>query len=343
MKVASHDPKDHGHTHDDSHAHGQEHRHTHGPVDPSILTSERGIWAVKWSLVVLAVTAAIQVAVVVLSGSVALLADTVHNMGDALTAVPLWVAFTLATRPPTKRFTYGYGKVEDLAGMAVVALILLSAIVAGYEAVVRFIHPQSVHFLWAVALAALVGFLGNEAVAVLRLRVGKEIASAALIADGHHARIDGLTSLAVLLGALGVWLGFARADPIIGLLITIAIARIVWDSGKAVFARALDGVDPGLVDDIRSAVGHTAGVVEVTETRVRWIGHRLYAELNVAVAADLSVERGHQEAVEVRHQLLHKLPFLSDATIHIDPVTASGQLYHHIAEHRHDDLPPHSH
>ena len=333
----------HGVMQEHTHAHPHGHGHSHGPVDPSILTSERGIWAVKWSLVLLGTTAAVQVVVVLLSGSVALLADTVHNLGDALTAVPLWVAFTLAMRPPTKRFTYGFGKVEDLAGMAVVALILLSAIVAGYEAVTRFIHPQSVHFLWAVAVAALVGFLGNEAVAVLRLRVGKEIASAALIADGHHARIDGLTSLAVLLGALGVWLGFPRADPIIGLLITIAIAKIVWDSAKAVFARALDGVDPSLVDDIHSAVSHTVGVVEVTETRVRWIGHRLYAELNVAVASDLSVERGHQVAVEVRHQLLHQLPFLSDATIHIDPATASGQLYHRIAEHRHDDLPPHAH
>lgn len=148
---------------------------------------------------------------------------------------------------------------------------------------------------------------------------------------------------AVLVGAVAVWLGFPRADPIIGLLITVAILKIVWDSAKAVFTRALDGVDPEVVDDIRPAVNHTPGVVDVTETRVRWIGHRLYAELNVAVASDLSVERGHQVAVEVRHQLLHQLPFLSDATIHIDAVTASDQLYHRIPAHRHDELPPHSH
>jgi divalent metal cation (Fe/Co/Zn/Cd) transporter len=314
--------------------HLHDHGHSHGPVDPSILTSERGIWAVKWSLVLLGITAAIQVVVVVLSGSVALFADTIHNLGDALTAVPLWVAFTLAMRPPTKRFTYGWPSWPSSCS---------APSWQATRAVTRFIHPQSVHFLWAVALAALVGFIGNEAVAVLRLRVGKEIASAALIADGHHARIDGLTSLAVLVGALGVWRGFPRADPIVGLLITIAIAKIVCDSAKAVFARALDGVDPSLVDEIRSAVSHTSGVAEVTETRVRWIGHRLYAELNVAVASDLSVEHGRQVAVEVRHQLLHQLPFLSDATIHIDPLTASGQLYHNIGEHHHDDLPPHSH
>lgn len=326
-----------------AHGHGHGHGHSHGTVDPSILTSERGIWAVKWSLVLLAITAAIQVAVVVFSGSVALLADTIHNLGDALTAVPLWIAFMLAMRPPTKRFTYGYGKVEDLAGMAIVLIILLSAVVAGYEAIARFLHPQPVHYLWAVAVAALVGFLGNEAVAILRLRVGRQIASAALIADGQHARIDGLTSLAVLVGAMAVWLGYPRADPIIGLLITVAILKIVFDSAKAVFRRALDGVDPQLVDDIRHAVNHTPGVIDVTETRVRWIGHRLYAELNVAVAAELSVARGHEVAVEVRHQLLHQLPFLSEATIHIDPVTASGQAYHHIPEHRHDELSPHSH
>lgn len=333
----------HPHPHGHEHEHDRGHGHNHGTVDPAILSSERGIWAVKWSLALLAVTAIIQVAVVVLSGSVALLADTIHNVGDALTAVPLWVAFTLAVRPPTKRFTYGFGKVEDLAGMVVVLLILISAVVAGYEAIVRLVHPQSVHYLWAVAVAALVGFLGNEVVAILRIRVGKQIGSAALIADGNHARIDGLTSLAVLVGALGVWLGFPRADPIVGLLITVAILKIVWDSARLVFTRALDGVDPQVVDEIRQAVNHAPGVLEVTETRVRWIGHRLYAELNVAVASDLPVERGHEVAVEVRHELLHSLPFLSDATVHIDPATASGQVFHRIPEHRHDDLPPHSH
>lgn len=334
---------EHSHPHPHGHEGDRGHGHSHGTVDPTILSSERGIWAVKWSLVVLGITAIVQIAVVVLSGSVALLADTIHNVGDALTAVPLWVAFTLAKRPPTKRFTYGFGKVEDLAGMAVVLLILISAVVAGYEAVVRFVHPQSVHYLWAVAVAALMGFLGNEAVAILRIRVGKQIASAALIADGYHARIDGLTSLAVLVGALGVGLGYPRADPIVGLLITIAILKIVWDSAKLVFTRALDGVDPAVVDEIRHAVNHTPGVLEVTETRVRWIGHRLYAELNVAVAADVPVERGHEVAVEVRHELLHSLPFLSDATVHVDPATASGQVFHRIPEHRHDDLPRHSH
>ena len=191
------------------------HDHTHGAIDASLFTTERGIWEVKWSFFWLFVTAVFQTVVVVFSGSVALLADTIHNFGDAATAIPLWFAFRLARYKPTKRFTYGYGRVEDLAGVAVVLTILFSAIVAGYQSFERFIHPQKIKYIWAVALASVIGFLGNEAVALFRIKVGKEIGSAALIADGYHARVDGLTSLAVLGGAIGVWLGFPLADPIV--------------------------------------------------------------------------------------------------------------------------------
>ena len=335
MTVASRDANAHRH----DHGHG----HTHGTVDPALLSTAQGISAVKWSLVILAITAAVQIVVVALSGSVALLADTVHNLGDALTAVPLWIAFSFAGRPPTKRYTYGFGRVEDLAGIAVVLAILFSAVFAGYESVLRILHPQTVTHVAIVAIAAFVGFLGNEAVAQLRIRTGRRIASAALVADGYHARIDGFTSLAVLAGALGVWLGFPLADPLVGLAISLAIFRIVWESAKSVLSRAIDGVDPQVVDEIRHAIEHVPGVVEVTETRVRWLGHRMHAEVNVTVAAGLSVEDGHAVAVEVRHQLLHHLEYLSDATVHVDPETASGQAHHRIPEHRHDDLPVHSH
>ena len=201
----------------------------------------------------------IQVVVVLLTGSVALLADTVHNVGDALTAVPLWIAFSYSRRPPTKRYTYGFGRVEDLAGIAVVLTILFSAVFAGYESVLRIIHPQTITYLGAVAAAALVGFLGNEAVAQLRIRTGRRIGSVALVADGQHARIDGFTSLAVLAGAIGVWLGFPLADPIVGLIIALAILRIVWQSAKSVFSRAIDGVDPEVVDEIHEALEQTPG------------------------------------------------------------------------------------
>ena len=279
-----------------------------------------------------------------LTGSVALLADTVHNVGDALTAVPLWIAFSYSRRPPTKRYTYGFGRIEDLAGIAVVLTILFSAVFAGYESVLRIVHPQTITYLGALAAAAFVGFLGNEAVAQLRIRTGKRIGSVALVADGQHARIDGFTSLAVLAGAIGVWLGFPLADPIVGLLIALAILRIVWQSARSCAQPRHRRRRPGgRRRDPRGPQAHTPGVVEVTETRVRWLGHRMLAEVNVAVPAGLSVEDGHAVAVEVRHQLLHRLEYLSDATVHVDPETASGQAYHRIPNHRHDDLPVHSH
>lgn len=343
------DDHHHGHDHDDHH-HGDSHRHagaphghTHGVVDPAITTSERGIWAIKWSFVLLGVTALMQVVVVWYSGSVALLADTIHNFADAATAVPLWVAFALSRWKPTKRFTYGYGRVEDLAGLVIVIIITFSAIAAGYQTVERFLHPQPVGYLWAVAAASVIGFAGNEAAAVLRIKVGKEIESAALVADGYHARIDGLTSLAVLAGVVGVWLGYPLADPIVGLLITIVIAQIVWQSSKAIFARMLDGVEPAIIDELRDAAAHAKDVERVTDVRARWLGHRLHAELSVAVSSGHSVAQGHDIAKEVRHQLLHHLPYLSSASVHIDPVEEAGDDFHRIEQHRHDGLDAHSH
>ena len=332
--------------HRDSHKHNHRHSthvHTHGVIDPSILTTQRGIWAIKWSFFGLLVTALFQVVIVLLSGSVALLADTIHNFCDAATAIPLWIAFRLARWRPSKRFTYGYGRVEDLAGVAIVLTILFSAIFAGYESIYRLFHPRTVTYLWAVIVASVIGFLGNEVVAQFRIKVGKEIGSAALIADGYHARVDGLTSLAVLFGAVGVWLGYPLADPIVGLLITAVIFRIVWESGKSVFTRLLDGVDPEVIDEIKNAVNHTPGVEDVSEVRVRWLGHRLHAEVNIAVSLELSVEEGHEIAKEVRHQLLHHIRYFSNAIIHIDPVNASGEEHHRITDHIHDDLPAHSH
>ncbi|MBL8202719.1 MAG: cation diffusion facilitator family transporter [Blastocatellia bacterium] len=321
---------DHPHPHEASHDQaGGAHGHVHGAVDPSILTTERGIWAVKWSFAGLFATAVFQLIVVWFSGSVALLADTIHNVGDAATAVPLWIAFRLARWKPSKRFTYGYGRVEDLAGVSVVLVILLSALIAGYESINRFFHPQEVTYLWAVVVASLVGFAGNEAVALFRIKVGREIGSAALIADGYHARVDGFTSLAVLFGALGVWLGYPLADPIVGLLITLAIFKIVWDSVKVVFTRLLDGVDPEVIGEIKQAARQTPRVEAVTEARVRWLGHRLHAEVNIAVNPALTVAESHQIAVAVEQRLLHDVRYLAHATIHVDPINEAGEKHHH--------------
>ena len=348
------DVADHRHHDIDDHHSGQHHHgasavghvnhgHTHGAVDPSIATTTRGIWALKWSFAGLMVTALLQVVIVWLSGSVALLADTIHNFGDASTAIPLWIAFMLARLKPTQRYPSGYGRAEDLAGIVIVLTILFSAIVAGYEAIDRLVHPRPVEYLGAVAAASIIGFIGNEAVAVFRIKVGREIGSAALIADGYHARVDGWTSLAVLVGAVGVWLGYPLADPLVGLGITLAILRIVWDSGRSVFTRALDGVEPEVIDEIRHAAHHVPGIREVTDIRARWIGHRLHAEVNVTVSPQLSVADGHAVAKELNHQLLHHLKYLADATIHIDPEGESGEQHHRIAAHAHDGLPVHSH
>lgn len=323
---------------------GQKHsHHSHGVIDPTTVTSKRGIWAVKWSFVGLLLTALLQVVVVVISNSVALMADTIHNFGDAATAIPLGIAFSLARLKPSKRFTYGYGQVEDMAGVAVVLTILASAIVAGYEAVDRFFHPAQVNYLGAVAAASIVGFLGNEGVALFRIKIGKEIGSAALVADGYHARIDGWTSLAVLFGAVGVWVGYPLADPMVGAGITVAILFIVWESGKVVFIRMLDGVEPEVLDEIIRTAHHVDKVSDVGEIRARWIGHRLHVELNVAVLSRLSVTEAHEIAKEVRHQLLHHLKHLGDVIVHIDPENKVGEAYHHILEHTHDGLHLHSH
>ena len=217
-------------------------------VDAAMEASAEGIRALWISLAALGVTAAIQAVVVVLSGSVALLGDTLHNAADALTALPLGVAFVVGRRAPNRRYNYGYGRAEDLAGIVIVVLILASSALAAYEAVTRLIHPQRVSNLIAVAAAALIGFAGNELVARYRIRIGRKIGSAALVADGLHARTDGFTSLAVLVGAGGVALGWNWADPVVGLVITVAILAVLCQAAGEIYRRLMDAVDPALVD-----------------------------------------------------------------------------------------------
>jgi cation diffusion facilitator family transporter len=337
-----------GHEHGREHAH--DHAHGHGPwaslkglfaphshdsadkVDDALESSERGIRALKVSLLVLGVTAVAQGFIVVLTGSVALLGDTLHNVADALTALPLWLAFTVGRRKPTRRYTYGYGRAEDLAGIAIVVTIAASAVLAGYEAVRRLLDPADVRHVGAVAAAAVVGFLGNEAVAQYRIRVGRDIGSAALVADGLHARTDGFTSLAVLAGAVGVSLGYPKADPAVGLLITIAILVVLRNAARDVYLRLMDAVDEPLVDAAEAALRGADGVRDVTEVRIRWIGHALRAEARVTVDPSLNVVEAHKVAEHAEHALLHDVPKLSDALVHVDP---GGDGHHeHTADHR---------
>jgi cation diffusion facilitator family transporter len=288
-------------------------------VDDALESSAAGIRAVKISLVVLGLTAIAQVVVVAISGSVALAADTIHNFSDALTAVPLWVAFALGTKTATRRYTYGFGRVEDLAGLFVVATIAFSAIAAGYEAVMRLTHPEPIQHIGWVALAGLIGFIGNEWVALYRIRVGRRVGSAALVADGLHARTDGFTSLAVLFSAGGVALGFPLADPIMGLVITAAILTVLRTAVRDVFRRLLDGVDPAMIDTAEQALAAQPGVQAVRSLRMRWIGHRLHADAELDVDPTLNLAQAHRIAHDAEHELTHAVPKLTTTLIHAYP------------------------
>jgi cation diffusion facilitator family transporter len=343
---------DHGHAHHDGDEHGHAHRggpigwlaelfggHSHGaPVaDQALEGSAEGIRAVKISLVALFVTAVLQAVVVMFSGSVALLADTIHNLADGLTAIPLWIAFVVGRRAPNRRYTYGYGRAEDVAGLAIVTIIALSAALAAWESVRKLVSPEPIGYVGWVIAASIIGFVGNELVAIYRIRVGQRIGSAALVADGQHARVDGLTSLAVLIGALGVLAGFPLADPIVGLLITVAIAFVLRDAVREVWWRLMDAVDPTLVERLESAAKDVPGVQALDEVRLRWIGHTLHAEANVEVDGSLTTADGHAIAEEVRHAMLHAAPWLRSATVHVDPCRHDGRDHHAVTSHHFPD------
>ncbi|MGI9123789.1 MAG: cation diffusion facilitator family transporter, partial [Mycobacterium sp.] len=320
-----------GHDHDHQHGLGAAVREIFAPhshdaadsIDDALESSAAGIRAVKISLAALLATAAAQLAIVVISGSVALLADTIHNFADALTAIPLWVAFALGTRPATRRYTYGFGRSEDIAGLFVVAMIAFSAVTAGFESIRRLIHPVPISHVGWVAAAGLVGFIGNELVAIYRIRVGRQIGSAALVADGMHARTDGFTSLAVLFGAAGVALGFPLADPIVGLIITLAILAVLRTAARDVFRRLMDAVDPGLVDAAEIALAAEPGVTGVRSVRMRWIGHHLHAEAELDIDPATSIAEAHRIAHEAEHTLTHAVPKLSSALVHAYPTDVS--------------------
>ena len=367
-RASGHDPGDadghnrsHGHDHADgrTHDHGSDHGHGNGhdhprgltgllasvfrrhshdsadSIDSALETSREGVRALKISLVALMITALAQAVVVYFTGSVALLADTIHNFSDALTAVPLWIAFVLGRRAASRRYTYGYDRAEDLAGVFIVFMIALSAVVAGYESIRRLIDPQPLTNVGVVIAAGLIGAAGNELVALYRIRVGRKIGSAALVADGLHARTDGFTSLAVVFGALGVLAGFPLADPLVGLGITVAILFVLKGAATDIFRRLMDSVEPELVDAAETSISTAPGVLGVERLRVRWTGHRLRAEAAVLVDPDIGVIQGHAIAVDVHHRLLHDVPRLIDATVHVSPLDRGGHDHHAaLAHHR---------
>jgi cation diffusion facilitator family transporter len=303
-------------------------------LDTALETSKQGMRTLSWSFAVLFATAVIQLVIVLFTGSVALLGDTIHNFADALTALPIGIAFLLGRRAATRRYTYGLGRAEDIAGIAVVLIMTASAALAGYEAVLRLIDPQPISHLWVVAAAGVVGFLGNEIVARWRITVGRKIGSAALVADGLHARTDGFTSLAVVVGAGGVALGLPIADPIVGLGITVAILFVLRDAIKEVFRRLMDAVDPEAVTLAERTAAEVAGVAGVGEVRMRWIGHSLRAEVAVTVDAALTVDRAHHIAHEVEHALVHAVPRLTAAIVHTEPAKGAEHAHEALAHHQ---------
>ncbi|GIF13611.1 cation diffusion facilitator family transporter [Actinoplanes teichomyceticus] len=326
--------------HQHGHAAGQHHGpawwrrltpHSHDAadkVDPALESSRAGIRALWISLGALGLTAAAQAAVVALSGSVALLGDTLHNVADALTAVPLGIAFWLGRRAATRAYTYGFGRAEDLAGIVIVLVIAASAAASAFVAVRRLVEPQAMSHLPWVAAAGLIGFAGNELVARYRIAVGRRIGSAALVADGLHARTDGFASLAVVLAAAGAGLGWRWADPVVGLLITAAILVVLKDAAREVYRRLMDRVDPELVDRAERQLRLIPGVREVSGLRMRWVGHRLHAEAAVVVDAHLSLIAAHEIAADAEHQLTRHVPRLCEATVHVDPDTHPGAEHH---------------
>jgi cation diffusion facilitator family transporter len=351
--------QDAGHVHDhDDHHHEHGHDHEHGGVrgfltdlfrphshdaadslDDALAGSAEGIRAVKMSLLILGVTAVMQLVVAMVSGSAGLLADTIHNFADAATALPLWLAFTLSRRPPDRRYGYGFGRAEDLAGVFVVLVIAVSSAIAAWESFDKLIHRHEVQHVAWVAVAAILGFAGNEVVAQLRIRAGQRIGSAALVADGYHARTDGFTSLAVLVGAIGSWLGVSILDPLVGLAITVAILVILKGAVVQIWRRLLDAVDPDLLDRARAAAAGADGVQGVPMIRARWIGHSLHAEANIVADRDLTLVEGHEIAERARHAMLHAVPKLASATVHVDPCEHDGIDPHADLAH-HDEHDP---
>lgn len=333
---------DKGHTHSGGvlgwlsaifHLHGHSHDEPDFGSDPAFGTRE-GIRTVWLALGALALTTIIQAVIVTISGSVALLADTVHNLGDFLNSVPLLIAFYLARRTATRRYTYGYGRAEDVAGVVIVLSIVFSAGYILWESVGKLLDPQPLRQLPWVAAAAVIGFIGNEAVALFQIRTGRRIGSEALIADGLHARIDGLTSLAVLLAIGGSALGFPLVDPLIGLIIGVAILFIARDATRRIWYRLMDAVDPAIIDRIEQYAGDVPGVTRVTSIRARHVGHQLHAEIGLIVSDDTS-ERRQRTTDAVRHVLhsyvrhltlitIETLPPEGDTTPKIAPLAANN-------------------
>ena len=332
----AHDEHNHDHDQGEPHHAEQGHGHVHGKVDADLYGNRAGLRAVQISTAGMFLVSAIQFAIAWIGGSAGLFADALHNFGDVFTTIALWIAFVISNRAANQRYTYGYYRSEDLAGIFIVLVIIASATASAVESIQKLTSGNIPTQIYLSMAAALVGVAGNELLAQYKISVGKRINSVSLIADGHHSRIDGLTSLAAFIGLVGVQIGFPKADPIAGIVITIVIVTVVFSTARSVLQRLLDAVDPHVVPSIITVASAVTGVEEVTDVRARWIGHTLHVAMNIEVDAELTLSKAHAIAEEVRHQLFHHIKGISEVLIHTDPSSASGdhhqELAHHIQE-----------
>lgn len=327
-----HDHDDHDHDEAGGHGHGG-HGHEHGKVDAELYGNKVGLRAVQISTAGMLLVSLIQFAIAIIGGSAGLFADALHNAGDVLTTIALWIAFVLSSRAANQRYTYGYHRSEDLAGIFIVLVIIASAVASAIESIIKLTSGTVPTQLYLSMAAAVVGIIGNEALAQYKISVGKRINSVPLIADGQHSRIDGLTSLAALVGLIGVAFGLRLADPIAGLVITVVILTVVYSTAKSVLQRLLDAVDPRIVPSIYEIASAVPGVEGVNDIRARWVGHTLHVALNIEVEATLTLAKAHDIAEEVRHRLFHRVNGLSEAIIHTDPHSHDEDPHEKMAHH----------
>jgi cation diffusion facilitator family transporter len=322
-------------THRLGHVFSHDHDHVGGHGGSVLDSGAVGIRATKVSLVALGITALLQAIIVVFSGSVALLSDTIHNLGDALTAIPLWIAFAVGRRRPTRSYTYGFGRFEDVAGLLIVVAIAASAALIIWESVGRLFEPRLIdHIPWVIA-AGVIGALGNEFVARYRIKIGTVIGSEALIADGQHARTDALTSLAVVVAGIGAAFGAAWVDPVAGIVVAGAMLWLLWRTARRMSRRLLDGVEPAIVDEVDESIRGIDQVEDISDLRVRWQGHQLNVAVSITVDPGLTVEQGHETAHEVEHSLHHRFTHPIQAIVHVEPTGRSDAheaTAHHIRD-----------
>jgi len=303
--------------------------HSHADLATFATSTGAGVRALRIGVAGLALTTLVQVVLYSLSGSVALLGDLLHNGIDVIGTGIVWMAFGMTRRRPSDRFSFGYHRFEDIAGLAVVLLIAASAAVVLYEAATSLGGSPAIERPWVVLAAGLVGLVGNEGVALFKIRAGKRIGSAALVADGHHSQADGLSSAGVVVAAIGLLVGLDWLDAVAGLGIGLFIGWTALQSGRDIVLRLVDTADPALCDELVHIAGEIEGVDHVNDLRMRQAGRIVHVVANVCMPSGYSLMVAHEAAECLREAWLRALPPGSAVDIHIDPYTAGEASPHH--------------